>query len=290
MDANAFARGRTLAALLLLLVAPGSATRAQPAADSARPAPRELRVCADPNNLPFSNQRLEGFENKIATLIAGELHATLSYDWRPQRRAFVRRTLNAHRCDLIVDVPSTFDLVLPTKPFYRSTYVFVYAKSRGLHLQSLDDPVLRRLRIGVHAIGDDYANTPPAQALARRHIVDNVVGYSMFGDSLEESPPAKIIDAVAAGEIDVAIVWGPYAGYFAKRESVPLAVVPVAPSEDPPGQPFAFDMSIGVRHGDEALKRELEEVLDRRRDAVRQILRDFGVPLVDSTELHAARQ
>src|SRR5918911_5041758 len=106
---------------------------------------RELRVCADPNNLPFSNQRLEGFENKIAALIASELHAALSYDWRPQRRGFVRRTLNARRCDLIVDVPSTFDLVLPTKPYYRSTYVFVYAKNRGLRLLSLDDPILRHL-------------------------------------------------------------------------------------------------------------------------------------------------
>jgi mxaJ protein len=241
---------------------------------------RDLRVCADPNNLPFSNQRLEGFENKVAQLIADDLHATLNYTWHPQRRGFIRRTLKERKCDVVIGVPSAYDMVLATRPYYRSTYVFVYAKSRNLQLRSLDDPVLKQLKIGLDEVADDGANTPPALALARRGIVGNLVGFKMWDVESVENPQGKIIDAVAAGDIDVAIVWGPFGGYFARRHSAELEVVPVASAADLPVFPFVYDISMGVRQGEEALKQELESVLDRRRSDIQRILEGYGVPLV----------
>jgi quinoprotein dehydrogenase-associated probable ABC transporter substrate-binding protein len=244
---------------------------------------RELRVCADPNNLPFSNRQLEGFENKIAQLVAKDLQASVTYTWQPQRRGFVRRTLKAGKCDLILGVPSEYDLVLPTRPYYRSTYVFVYARSKHLQLRSFDDPVLRQLKIGLHAFAEGGANAPPAHALARRGIVENVVGFTMFDVDSVESPAGRIIDAVAAGEIDVAIVWGPFAGYFAKRQRAALEVVPVSPSIDPPSLPFVYDISMGVRKGEGAFKKELDGILDRRRADIQKILKRYGIPLVGMT-------
>jgi mxaJ protein len=242
---------------------------------------KEFRVCADPENLPFSTRRLDGFENKIASLIANELGATLRYVWWGQRRGFIRNTMNASlkeaRCDVVMSVPTGYDLVQPTKPYYRSTYVFVYPKGKGLHIQSLDDPVLKKLKIGVHLLGDDYTNPPPVHELSKRGIVDNVVGFDTFYSA--KNPPSTIVDAVAKGKVDVAIVWGPAAGYFVGREGVPLEVVPV-----PSGKtdlPFAFDMALGVRKGDEALKVQLEQVLDRKQTEIRKILKDYGVPLLD---------
>jgi quinoprotein dehydrogenase-associated probable ABC transporter substrate-binding protein len=241
---------------------------------------RELRVCADPNNLPYSNERQEGFENKIAELIARELDATLSYTWWPQRRGFIRNTLRERKCDLVMGVPTSFELVLATRPYYRSTYVFVYRKDRGYKIRSLDDPILRELKIGVHVIGDDYNNSPPAHALGNRQIVGNVVGYSVYGDYSEPNPPARLIKAVARGEVDLAIAWGPIAGYFAQKESVPLELVPVSPSIDLPFLPFVYDISLGVRREDEAFRDELEAILVRKQAEIRQILESYGVPLV----------
>jgi len=241
---------------------------------------RELRVCADPNNLPYSNDRHEGFENKIAELIARELGATLSYTWWPQRRGFIRNTLRDRKCDLVMGVPTSYELVLATRPYYRSTYVFVYRKDREYQIRSLDDPILRELKIGVHIIGDDYNNSPPAHALGKRQIVKNVVGYSVYGDYSEPNPPARLIEAVARGDVDVAIAWGPIAGYFAQKESVPLELVPVSPSIDLPFLPFVYDISLGVRREDEAFKEELEAILVRKQAEIRQILESYGVPLV----------
>src|SRR3954467_10608712 len=184
---------------------------------------RELRVCADPNNLPFSNEHLEGFENKIAALIAEELHADVSYTWWAQRRGFVRNTLKANDCDLVAGTAQGPPMVAPTKPYYRSTYVFV-TRPDTREVTSFDDPALRSLKIGVHLIGDDGFNVPPAHALARRGIVANVRGYSIYGDYAEPNPPARLIDAVATGEIDVAVAWGPLAGYFAGLQQPPLRV------------------------------------------------------------------
>jgi mxaJ protein len=241
---------------------------------------RVLRVCADPDNLPFSNARLEGFENRIAALVAKDLNAALQYRWMPQRRGFIRLTLKAGECDLVMGVPSEYDMVLATKPYYRSTYVFVSAKSRHYDLRSFDDPVLRGLRIGIHASVEDGSNQPPAHALARRGITTNIVGFRMFDEESVVNPQGRIIDAVANGAIDVAIVWGPFGGYFARREKVAMEVTPVSPLVDPPALPFAYDISMGVRKGEDGFKSELEGILDRRRADIRKILDEFGVPIV----------
>lgn len=258
----------TLGVLLLLGATPTPA-----------PAARVLRVCADPNNLPFSNQRREGLENKLAELLARELKATVEYTWWAQRRGFIRNTLKAGLCDVVLGLPSDMEMALTSKPYYRSTYVFVTRKDRGLKLGSLDDPALRTLKIGVHLVGDDMSNTPPAHALARRGIVDNVAGYTLYGDYTHESPPSELIQAVREGTVDVAIVWGPLAGYYAKQPGAVLVLAPVKPERDTAtGLPFAFDISVGVRRGDAALKTELEAVLARRHREVQALLTEYGVP------------
>jgi quinoprotein dehydrogenase-associated probable ABC transporter substrate-binding protein len=245
--------------------------------------PGVLRVCADPNNLPFSNRRLEGFENKIAELVARELNAKVEYTWRAQRRGFIRETLKAGACDVIIGMPSSLELALTTAPYYRSTYAFVYRKDKGLNIRSFDDPALRDLRVGVQMIGDDFANTPPAHALASRHVIENVKGYSVYGDYAQENPPARIIEAVAQGEVDVVVAWGPLAGYFAKRQRVPLEVVPVSPQIDLPFLPFVYDISMGVRRGDETFREQLDEILVRKSQEIEAILDEYGVPRVGTT-------
>jgi quinoprotein dehydrogenase-associated probable ABC transporter substrate-binding protein len=262
----------------LMIIAPCLASCASPVETGQARAARRLRVCADPNNLPFSNDRLEGFENKIAELIARELGAELDYTWWAQRRGFIRNTLKAGECDLVIGAPSSFELALTTAPYYRSTYVFVYRKESGLSISSLDDPVLRKLKIGVQLIGDDYANSPPAHALARRGVVGNLKGYTVYGDYSQPNPPARIIDGVVAGEIDVAIVWGPLAGYFAKQRGVALEIVPVSPQIDQPFLPFVYDISMAVRREEEAFKEEIEAVVERNRKEIEEILDQYGVP------------
>jgi mxaJ protein len=242
---------------------------------------RELRVCADPNNLPFSNQQQAGFENRLAELLAKDLGAELRYTWWAQRRGFFRNTLNAGLCDVVLGIPHDFELALPTRPYYRSTYVFVSRTGSGFDVTSLEDPLLRRARIGVHLVGDDYANTPPAHAFARRGLAENIVGFSLYGNYAEPNPPARIIEAVAGGEIDVAVVWGPFAGYFGQRSKVPLRIAPVRPQYDGPGVRFVFDIALGVRKGDQALRKNLEAVLARRHEQIRRILDQYGVPQVE---------
>ncbi|MFL6289556.1 MAG: substrate-binding domain-containing protein [Thermoanaerobaculia bacterium] len=237
---------------------------------------RVLRVCADPNNLPFSNQRLEGFENRLAELVARDMDAEVSYTWWAQRRAFARSTLNAGRCDVVMGIPASYEPALATRPYYRSSYVFVTRP--GLTVRSFDDPVLRRVRIGVQLVGDDYANAPPAHALAARGVVGNVHGYSVYGDYRQESPPAAVVAAVARGEVDVAVVWGPLAGWLARRYR--LEIVPVSPQIDLPFLPFVFDIAMGVRRGDTALKEELDAILERRKPEIEALLDEYGVPRV----------
>jgi quinoprotein dehydrogenase-associated probable ABC transporter substrate-binding protein len=238
-----------------------------------------LRVAADPNNLPFSNQRGEGFENKIAELIARELHCKLEYRWHAQRRGFFRETLKSGDVDLIVGVPAHFDMALTTRPVYRSTYVFVTRDDRQLHVRSLDDPQLRKLRIGVQLIGNDGVDTPPAHALAARGIVENVRGYTLYGDYTRENPPARIMDAVRNGDVDVAIVWGPLAGFFAKQSRVPLEITPVEPQEDHALR-FAFDIAIGVQKQNHALKEKIDNVLTTHQQEIERILDTYNIPRV----------
>lgn len=267
---NAIGRGmsRTLvivAGALLLLVLPPLALRAS-GGDL-----KELRVCADPDNLPFSNRKLEGFENKIAEVIAKELGAELTYFWWPHQRGLVRRVLRPGNCDVMISIPQGWDPVLWTKPYYRSAYVIVYPKARGFTITSLDDPALKKLKIGV------YINTPPGEALAKRDLLSNMVSYSLFYD-YQNDRPGKIIQDVIAGEIDVAVVWGPMAGYVAKKLDASLELVPLQDGD--PGNPFSFEFSMGVREGNKALKAQLEAALNKRQAEIRKILEDYGVPLL----------
>jgi len=239
-----------------------------------------LRVCADPNNLPFSNQKLQGFENKIAQLLAQDLGQRLDYTWWAQRRGFFRNTIKAGTCDVVLGVPAGFEITLNTRPYYRSTYVFVSRKDSHLSIASLDDDVLKQVRVGVQIIGDDGTNTPPAQALSRRRIIDNVKGFTVYGDYRDPNPVSRIIDAVESKDIDVAIAWGPLAGYFAKQQKSPLVVTPVSPQFDQSSIPFVYDIAMGVRRDDRELRDQLEAFLDRRQEEIDKILKDYGVPLV----------
>jgi quinoprotein dehydrogenase-associated probable ABC transporter substrate-binding protein len=256
--------------------------RPAPHVAAREPAPpqRVLHVVADPNNLPFSNDRGEGFENRLAELVAREMGAKVQYTWRAQRRGFFRHAFQDDGGDVVMGVPFGFERALTTSPYYRSSYVFVSRADRGLSVRSLDDPRLRTLKIGIQVVGDEGSATPGAYALARRGLVDNVVGYSVYGDYTQPNPPARIVDAVARGEVDVGIVRGPLAGYFARRQPVQLDVTPVTPAVEPPGLRFAFAISVGVKKADKALRDEVDDILARNQGAIEKILDDYGVPRV----------
>ncbi len=248
------------------------------AAAVAAPRPRALRVCADPNNMPFSNRAGQGFENHIAQLIARDRHEPVAYTWWAQRRGFIRNTLSAERCDVVIGIVAGDDQVRTTTPYYSSTYVFVTRRSSKLHLALMNDPRLHQLRIGVHVIGDDYNSLPPGVALAGRGIVRNVVGYSIYGNYAKPSPPSTLITAVEHGDIDVAIAWGPLAGYYAARSPVPLDVSPVTNALAAQGIPFSYAIAIGVRPADSAMRAAMQHELDTRGDAIRRILREYHIP------------
>jgi mxaJ protein len=241
---------------------------------------RILRIAADPNNLPFSNQHLEGFEDKLAQLVARELGVELQYVWRAQRRGFFRETLKSGDCDLVLGVPSRFERALTTKPYYRSAYVFVSRKDADHQFRSLDDPVLRQVKVGIQLVGDDGANTPPAHALANRGVITNVVGFTLYGDYRQENPPARIIRAVVEREVEVAIVWGPLAGFFAQKEASLLKIMPISPEENSSDLPFVFDIAMGVRKSDRELRDRLDEVITRKHDEIEKILDDYAIPRV----------
>jgi mxaJ protein len=281
-NATASARMRVLA-LALALMAALAAARSSPAASAAILAspdtPLALRVCADPNNLPFSDAHGAGFEDRLALLLARELGRELVMVWQPQRRGFTRLTLDADRCDAWMGVPASFDRVLTTRPYYRSSYVFV--SRTGLSPpRSFDDPRLQRLRVGIQITGEDYENPPPAQALASRGLGSQVRGFTVYGDYSRPSPHRAVVDAVAQGEVDVAAVWGPVGGYFAARHAPRLAVTPIHPSVDRSGVPMTFAIAVGVRRNDLALREVIDAALARRARDIDALLRQFSVPLV----------
>jgi mxaJ protein len=217
--------------------------------------------------------------NKIVRIVAQELHADVSYVWHAQRRGNVRETLNAGECDLIPGVASSLEMLATTRPYYRSTYVSVVRDGTD-GVSTFDDPRLQRLKIAVQLIGDDGSNTPPAHALSARGIIDNVRGFPIYGDYDSPAPQSPIVDAVARGDVDVAFVWGPTAGYFARHEPVKLRLSAV-PLSDGPVLPMVYDISMGVRKDDVALRRELDSALKARSAEIRRVLADYGVPLVD---------
>ena len=242
-----------------------------------KPGPRQLRVCADPGNLPFSNDRGQGFENEIAAQVASALGAELHYTWRAQRRGFLRSTLDARRCDVVIGIAQGVPGVRTTRPYYRSTFAFVARADRQLEsLRSFDDGRLGQLTIGVPLAGDDGANPAPVMALSRRGLVANLVGFSLWNEHAREVPAA--IAAVAAGHIDVAIVWGPVAA-LASHQRVTLTVTPLREERDL-ATPLSFSIAMAVRRDDVELARQLDAVIERRRAALLAILKSHGVPLL----------
>jgi mxaJ protein len=230
-----------------------------------------LRVCADPDNLPYSKTDGSGFENRIAVLVAESLGATLEYHWFPDRRGFLRKTLNARVCDLVIGLPAQSEHVATTRPYYRATYVLAYRADRVEDLLSLDDPRLRTLSVGVALVGNDLAATPPAHALALRGITNNVVGFPMFGDG---TATERMTAALTNGTIDVAIMWGPQAGYFAQRSPHRIELVPLHANGD---EPFEFDIAMGVRRDDVPLARDVDAALQKLQPRIDRILDDFAV-------------
>jgi quinoprotein dehydrogenase-associated probable ABC transporter substrate-binding protein len=237
--------------------------------------PKVLRVCADPNNLPFSNEKGEGFENKIAELLAQKLHKELAYAFYPGASGFVRNTLNAHLCDVILGIPQGNDLVQPTNPYYRTTYAIVTRDGSELDgVTTLDDPRLKDKprRIGL------VANTPPGNILARIGLMGSVKPYALMVDTRVESSSAAMIHDLETGDIDVALLWGPIAGYYAKHSSAKLHVTPLP---ETPGTRMAFRIGFGVRNSDQNWKRELNTLLAQNRAEIDRILADYGVPTLD---------
>lgn len=242
---------------------------------------RTLTACADPNNMPFSNRAEQGFENKLARLIASDLHAELKYIWWAQRRGYVRNTLNERSCDFWPGIASNVEMVATSRPYYRSSYMFVSRAAAKLDGLTLDDPRLKTLKIGVQMVGNDASNTPPAHALATRGIIANVRGYMLYGDYREADPPAEVMKAVERGEVDVALVWGPLAGYFAAKSPVPLRLEPVTPWFADQQWPMQFDVSVGVQKNNQKLLKQIDRVLMRRSGDIRRLLDSYHVPLAN---------
>jgi mxaJ protein len=260
----------------------------RPRAPSCPDLPLRTRfACAPTRTTCCSRTAAEKVENRLAQLVARELGDRVSYTWWPQRRGFVRRTLFAGRCDLVIGFPADAPGVATTRSYYRSTYVFV-RRAAEPPVHSFDDPALRRLPIGVHFTGAD-GNPPPAQALAERHLAGNLISFSIYGDYSSPSPPARLIEAVASGTVDVAVAWGPLAGYFARRQRVPLAIDAVEPS-GAPGLPMTFAIAMAVRPDDVELRDRVQRVLDRRKSAICRVLAEYGVPVLDANESPIGRK
>ena len=280
LDTNhAVTDGRWVAPLLLTLLV----FLAGPVLAEQRDA---FRVCADPNNLPFSNQGREGFENRLAELLAEDLGLPVAYTWFPQRMGFIRNTLRAkdpdrdgYRCDVVMGVPDGYELAITTQPYYRSTYALVYVKGQGLDdiqtgtdLINLDPARKQKLRVGV------FERTPAAQWLAKHGDFDETKAYvTMSGDPAVY--PGELVEKELVGDkIDAAILWGPIAGYFAKQaKDVEMRVIPL---RSEPGIRFDFAISAAVRFGDGDWKKEIQGALDRKADAIKALLKEYSVPLV----------
>jgi mxaJ protein len=267
-------------------------TAAVPAmgAESADAGPA-LAVCADPGNLPYSSSKLDGFENRIAALLAADLHRTLRYAWAPQRRNFFSQTLLAGACDVVISVPASLPKSLPaiatTRPWFTSTYVAVTRAADRRHFAGFDDAWLKSARIGLQLISGGDVNTPPAMALSRRGITNHITGFSPW-DTAQDAPQAKIIDAVAHKSIDVALVWGPFGGYFAKPYGSKLKLEAVTRDPAVPGLPFTFPMAAAVRKDDTALKDTLQAAFDRNATQIAAILKDYNIPIVEQSPAAAA--
>jgi quinoprotein dehydrogenase-associated probable ABC transporter substrate-binding protein/PQQ-dependent catabolism-associated CXXCW motif protein len=248
------------------------------AADGAVPGelvdPTKFRVCADPDNLPYSNKAGEGFENKIADLLAGELGREVTYTWYPSTVGFVRNTLAARVCDVVIGVPTTNELMQNTNPYYRSTYALVQRADAEPKVTVLDDPALQDMRIG------GVANTPPVTLLAQQGLIGNLAPYQLMADTRHDHPAEDMVRDVESGEIDIAVVWGPIGGYFAKQADGALEITPLVADEKSPIR-LDYRMSMGLRRGEPVWKQQLNDILKEQQLAIEAILMDYGVPLLD---------
>lgn len=249
---------------------------------------RELRVCADGNNLPFSNKAQQGFENKLAELLAQQMNAKLTYSWVRENSKFVQRSLLMGTCDVVLGLPTGFPKVLLTQPYYTCTWVFVTRKDKHLNVRSFDSPQLRNAKIGLHKITDDQ-DTPAYYVLQDRGLNKNIVWFTINQNYSRENPPAELIEAVESGKVDVGIVWGPLAGYFAQKSPVPLEITPVLQPRDHPDLPFTYSIAMAVRRDRPALKAELDRILAAHRSDVQRILTEYGVPRLRDHALTAAK-
>jgi quinoprotein dehydrogenase-associated probable ABC transporter substrate-binding protein len=233
-----------------------------------------LRVCADPRSLPFSNQKLEGFENKIADLLARDLKVPVRYTWYPDTVGFLRNTLDARRCDLVIGIVAGADLVLNTNPYYRTCYVIATRRMDNLGIDQLSNPRLKTLKIGL------TAGTPPSTVIAALGLMRNVKPYPLMIDTRFDQPGKDMIDDLAKGEIDAAILWGPIAGYYAKLYHDKLKVTPLL--KEAKDARMDFYITMGVRPNEIEWKREINRLIDQNRDGIAAILKDYGVPMLDA--------
>jgi len=239
--------------------------------------PKVLRVCADPRNLPFSNEKGEGFENKLAELFAEKLQKKLDYMYFPQAAGFVRMTLAAHRCDVIMGFPQGDDLVQGTNPYYRTAYALVTKQGSGLdEVAALEDQRLKAKHIGV------VAGTPPATNMAAYGLMTNAKSYPLMIDTRFDSSTVAMINDLMSGEIDAGVLWGPMAGYYARQANPPLHVTPLV--KETSGPRLAYRIGMGVRPADQNWKRLLNRLIQENQPAINKILLDFGVPLLDEND------
>jgi quinoprotein dehydrogenase-associated probable ABC transporter substrate-binding protein len=239
--------------------------------------PKVLRVCADPRNMPFSNEKGEGFENKLAELFADKLHKKLDYMYFPQATGFVRVTLAAHRCDVIMGFPQGDDLVQGTNPYYRTAYALIAKQANGLDdVTTLEDERLKGKHIGI------VAGTPPATNMAVNGLMANAKPYPLMIDTRLDSSAEAMINDLMSGEIDAGILWGPMAGYYAKKANPPLHVTPLV--KETTGPRLVYRIGMGVRNADQNWKRQLNRLIQENQPAINQILLDFGVPLLDEND------
>jgi quinoprotein dehydrogenase-associated probable ABC transporter substrate-binding protein len=282
-----FNRGRLVGAMAALLCLAGPCAAQQAGSDAGPGQDKVLRVCQDPNNLPFSNRAEAGFENRIAALFAQELGWKLEHTWFPQRIGFIRNTLRAkidnsdrYKCDLVIGVPAGFEMAATTRPYYHSSYALVYVKGKGLDgVHGLDDlmalkPEQRsKLRLGA------FSSSPVTEWLVQNKLMDQVDWYqNQTGDA--EQYPGQIIERdLASGKIDAAFVWGPIAGYFARKtRTAPIVAVPLASR---PGMKLDFEIAMAVRHGDKEFKQRIDQLIEANQAKIDAILMEYGVPLVD---------
>ena len=262
--------GISLAAYLMV---PGLAL-AQPADLVSRTA---LRVCADPANMPFSNEAGEGLENKIAELLAADLKLPLEYTWFPQATGFVRNTLGSKRCDVVIGHVAASEVIQNTNPYYKSSWVLVYPKDRGLDgVEALSDARLKGKRLGI------IAGAPPATIMATNGLMSRAKPYALMVDRRYESPAEEMLGDIASGDVDAGILWGPIAGYFVKKSGAPLAVVPLL--HETKAVPMTYRITLGLRHGETEWKHRLNEFLTSRQAEIQSILLQYGVPLLDDQD------